>query len=77
MRSGATTDGPICALKHSRSSTRSSNSSRSCGGIFDWDKATARLASLNATVEDPGLWAILCALRSFFASCSTSAMPLA
>ncbi|HWJ17680.1 MAG TPA: peptide chain release factor 2 [Geobacterales bacterium] len=25
-------------------------------GIFDWDKATARLASLNAIVEDPTLW---------------------
>ena len=37
-------------------STKSSNPSRCCGGIFDWDKATARLASLNAIVEDPSLW---------------------
>ncbi len=35
---------------------RSNNPFRSCGGIFDWDKATARLASLNAIVEDPSLW---------------------
>ncbi len=46
----------ICAPRHSPSSTKSSNPSLSCGGIFDWDKATARLASLNAIVEDPSLW---------------------
>ena len=28
----------------------------SCGGIFDWDVATARLAELNAQAEDPTLW---------------------
>ena len=27
-----------------------------CGGIFDWDVATARLEELNAAVEDPNLW---------------------
>ena len=45
-----------CARKHSPSWTKSSNPSRCCGGIFDWDKATARLESLNAIVEDPSLW---------------------
>jgi peptide chain release factor 2 len=29
---------------------------RCCGGIFDWDNATRRLAELNAIVEDPKLW---------------------
>jgi peptide chain release factor 2 len=28
----------------------------SCGGIFDWDRANARLKELNALAEDPGLW---------------------
>ncbi len=37
-------------------STRSGNPSRSCGGIFDWDTANARLKELNALAEDPGLW---------------------
>ena len=46
----------ICALRHSPSSTKSSSPSRFCGGIFDWDKSTARLSSLNAIVEDPTLW---------------------
>jgi len=27
-----------------------------CGGIFDWDKANARLKQLNALAEDPDLW---------------------
>ncbi len=30
--------------------------SRSYGGIFDWDTATARLEELNARSEDPALW---------------------
>jgi len=30
--------------------------SRSCGGIFDWEKANKRLAELNARAEDPTLW---------------------
>ncbi len=45
-----------CDPRLSPSSTKSSNRSRFCGGIFDWDKAQARLASLNASVEDPRLW---------------------
>ena len=28
----------------------------SCGGIFDWDTAHARLAELNHRAEDPKLW---------------------
>ena len=35
---------------------KSSNPCRFCGGIFDWDKAQARLKELNAVVEDPALW---------------------
>jgi peptide chain release factor 2 len=27
-----------------------------CGGIFDWDRANARLKELNVLAEDPGLW---------------------
>jgi peptide chain release factor 2 len=27
-----------------------------CGGIFDWDKANARLRELNVLAEDPKLW---------------------
>jgi peptide chain release factor 2 len=34
----------------------SSSPCRSCGGIFDWDKATLRLQELNQLAEDPGLW---------------------
>jgi peptide chain release factor 2 len=45
-----------CALKHWQSLTRSSNPYRFCGGIFDWDKAQARLKDLNAIVEEPSLW---------------------
>jgi len=30
--------------------------SSSCGGIFDWDTAPARLAELNKKAEDPNLW---------------------
>ena len=29
---------------------------RCCGGIFDWDSASARLAELNKRAEDPNLW---------------------
>jgi peptide chain release factor 2 len=39
-----------------RSSIRYGNRSRCCGGIFDWDKANARLKELNARAEEPGLW---------------------
>jgi peptide chain release factor 2 len=35
---------------------KSSNRSRSSGGIFDWDRAQVRLKGLNAAAEDPGLW---------------------
>lgn len=58
LRSGSCfTDGTSpCALKHKPSSTKSSNPSRFCGGIFDWDKAKIRLANLNEIVEDPTLW---------------------
>jgi peptide chain release factor 2 len=35
---------------------RSGNRLPSCGGIFDWDKANARLKELNALAEDPNLW---------------------
>ena len=28
----------------------------SCGGIFDWETAPARLAELNRRAEDPNLW---------------------
>ncbi len=45
-----------CAPKHSPLSTKSNNPCRSCGGIFDWDKAHIRLKDLNAIVEDPALW---------------------
>src|SRR5262249_14426581 len=45
-----------CAPKHWQSLTRSSNPCRSCGGIFDWDKAQIRLKDLNAIAEEPGLW---------------------
>ncbi len=45
-----------CGPKHSPSSTKSSSPCRSCGGIFDWDKAQVRLKDLNAIVEDPSLW---------------------
>jgi peptide chain release factor 2 len=34
----------------------SDSRSRSCGGIFDWDTAEARLAELNQQAEDPKLW---------------------
>lgn len=37
-------------------SIRSASPSHSCGGIFDWDKANARLRELNARAEDPDLW---------------------
>ncbi len=29
---------------------------RFCGGVFDWERAVARLDELNARVEDPTLW---------------------
>src|SRR5208283_5832534 len=57
QRSGALPEvDPRCAPKHSPSSTKSSNPFRSCGGIFDWDKAQIRLKDLNSIVEDPALW---------------------
>ncbi len=37
-------------------STRFASPSPCYGGIFDWDKATARLAELNVLAEDPNLW---------------------
>ncbi len=43
-------------LKRRPSSTRSANPSPCCGGIFDWDRANARLKELNALAEDPALW---------------------
>jgi peptide chain release factor 2 len=42
--------------KPRRSSTRSGSRSPCCGGIFDWDVATRRLAELNEKIEDPKLW---------------------
>jgi peptide chain release factor 2 len=45
-----------CARKPRPQSTRSGNRSRCCGGIFDWDAATRRLAELNGQAEDPNLW---------------------
>jgi len=38
------------------SSIPSRRPSFSCGGIFDWDSAQARLAELNKRAEDPRLW---------------------
>jgi peptide chain release factor 2 len=35
---------------------RSARPSPCYGGIFDWDKANARLSELNALAEDPNLW---------------------
>jgi peptide chain release factor 2 len=35
---------------------RSGPPSRCYGGIFDWDKANARLSELNVLAEDPNLW---------------------
>ena len=35
---------------------RYANPSLCCGGIFDWDRANARLKELNALAEDPALW---------------------
>ncbi len=43
-------------LKRRPSSTRSASPCPCCGGIFDWDKANARLKQLNALAEDPDLW---------------------
>jgi peptide chain release factor 2 len=42
--------------KPRRSSTKFASRSRCCGGIFDWDVATRRLAELNEKAEDPKLW---------------------
>ena len=42
--------------KRRPSSIRSANLSPCCGGIFDWDKANARLKELNALAEDLYLW---------------------
>jgi len=50
--------------KPSPPSIRSGNPSRCCGGIFDWDKANARLDELNARAEDPDLWSDPQAARS-------------
>jgi peptide chain release factor 2 len=38
------------------SSIPSRRRSASCGGIFDWDTAQARLAEFNKRAEDPKLW---------------------
>jgi len=38
------------------SSIPSRRRSSSCGGIFDWDTAQARLAEFNKRAEDPKLW---------------------
>jgi peptide chain release factor 2 len=43
-------------LKRRRSLTGSKTRSHSCGGIFDWDRANARLKELNDRAEDPSLW---------------------
>ncbi len=45
-----------CAQRSRRSPTRFAARWHCCGGIFDWDNATRRLAELNALVEDPKLW---------------------
>ncbi len=45
-----------CVLKRRPWSIRFVNPSRCCGGIFDWDKANARLKELNVRAEDPSLW---------------------
>ena len=42
-----------CAPRSRRWPARSGARWRCCGGIFDWDNATRRLAELNALVEDP------------------------
>jgi peptide chain release factor 2 len=43
-------------LKRRRSQTRSGSPCPCSGGIFDWDRANARLKDLNARAEDPALW---------------------
>ena len=43
-------------LKRRPSSIRSASPSPCCGGIFDWERANARLKELNALAEDPALW---------------------
>jgi peptide chain release factor 2 len=45
-----------CAPSCRTSPTRSPRASPSCGGIFDWDPALARLDELNSLSEDPRLW---------------------
>jgi peptide chain release factor 2 len=45
-----------CGQNRKSSSMPSRSRSRSCGGIFDWDTAEARLADLNRQAEDPKLW---------------------
>jgi peptide chain release factor 2 len=45
-----------CVPKRRPSSTRSANPWPCCGGIFDWDRANARLNQLNVLAEDPSLW---------------------
>jgi len=45
-----------CEQRSKRRRRRSGTLCRCSGGIFDWDKATRRLAELNALVEDPKLW---------------------
>jgi peptide chain release factor 2 len=47
---------PTCVPKRRTWSTKSGNPSRFSGGIFDWDKANARLKELNVLAEDPNLW---------------------
>jgi peptide chain release factor 2 len=42
--------------KRRPSSIRSASPLPCCGGIFDWDRANARLKELNALAEDPALW---------------------
>jgi peptide chain release factor 2 len=43
-------------LKRRRSRIGSRIPSHFCGGIFDWDRANARLKELNDRAEDPSLW---------------------
>lgn len=43
-------------LKRKPSPIRSKSRSPFSGGIFDWDKANARLKHLNEQAEDPNLW---------------------
>jgi peptide chain release factor 2 len=45
-----------CAPRSKRSPATSNGLLRFCGGIFDWENATHRLAELDRRAEDPQLW---------------------